>query len=95
MTDKQRADHVQAKYWNGFVTRTEVQKALDDTAKVLNAQGIALQKMDAVISCLAEKVGLTVPEIEAWIKAKIEESQKTSLEKAVEKAEEKKLVVEA
>lgn len=95
MSDKQRADHVQAKYWNGFITRTECQKVFDEYGKALMNQGVALQKMDAVISCVAEKLGLTVPEIETWINKKIEESQKSSLEKAVEAKEEKKLIAEA
>lgn len=84
MTDKQRADHVQAKYWNGFVTRTEVQSIFNQYAAAQNNQGVALQKMDAVLSFLCSKFGIDVKEIEAWINAKIEEASKTPLEKAVE-----------
>jgi energy-converting hydrogenase A subunit M len=94
MSDKQRADHVQAKYWNGFITRTEAQKVHDETAQVLMRQGEALCKMDIVISFIAEKFGITKEEIETWYKAKIDAASKSSLEKAVEKAE-SKLIVEA
>lgn len=75
MSDKQRADHIQAKYWNGFLTRTEGQKVFDDFAKVIQAQGVAIQKLDAVISFMAEKFGITGPAVEAWVAEKIEQSK--------------------
>lgn len=78
MTDRQRADHIQAKYWNGFVTRTEAQKVFDETAQVVNAQAVALQKMDAVISFIAEKLGITAADIQAWITAKAEKAAETA-----------------
>lgn len=87
MSDKQRADHIQAKYWNGFLTRTEGQKVFDDYAKVIQAQGVAIQKLDAVISFMAEKFGITGAEIEAWVAKKIEQSSVEA------KPEESKLVV--
>jgi hypothetical protein len=92
MSDKQRADHLQAKYWNGFITRTEAQKVFEETAQVINGQGQALQKMDAVVSFLAEKLGVTVADIEAWIATKV-----AAAEQAVPKepVEEPKLIIEA
>lgn len=74
MSDKQRADHIQAKYWNGFVTRTEAQKVFDETAQIFNAQAVALQKMDAVISFIADKLGIMPADIQAWINAKVEQA---------------------
>lgn len=91
MTDKQRADHVQAKYWNGFITRTEAQKVFNDTAQIINAQGIALQKMDAVISFIADKFGITKDDIEAWIAKKVADAE----QKTPEVPEEPKRIVEA
>lgn len=75
MSDKQRADHVQAKYWNGFITRTETQKVFDEQAQVLMSQAMAIQKLDAVVSCLAEKAGVTAETVNAWVKQKTEEAQ--------------------
>src|SRR5581483_7996880 len=74
MTDKQRADHVQAKYWNGFITRTEAQQVFDDQAKVIIRQAEALGKFDAVISCIAEKVGVTPAEVNEWVAKKVKEA---------------------
>lgn len=71
MSDKQRADHVQAKYWNGFLTRVEAQKVFGEYASALNKQAQVMQKMDAVLSFIAEKFGITTTEIEAWITKKI------------------------
>lgn len=73
MTDKQRADHVQAKYWNGYITRTEIQKVFEETAGVIQAQQQTLQKMDMVISCIAEKVGLTAQDVNEWVAKKVVE----------------------
>lgn len=72
MTDKQRADHVQAKYWNGFITRTEAQKVYDEQQQVITAQAAAIQKIDAVISCIAEKVGVTPADVNEWLKSQAE-----------------------
>ena len=92
MSDKQRADHVQAKYWNGFLTRTEAQKVFDETAKVIQAQQRTLAQMDAVLSFFAEKLDVKPDDVQAWIMKKHEEAQKSSLEKAVEAKEESQLV---
>lgn len=73
MTDKQREDHVQAKYWNGFITRVEAQKVFDELAGVIAAQAQTLQKYDVAFSCLAEKVGLTAAEVNDWLQKKTAE----------------------
>ncbi len=78
MSDKQRADHVTAKYWNGFITRTEAQKVFDEYGQVIQAQAVAIQKLDAVVSCLAEKFGVTAEEVNTWVKGKIEAQQKAT-----------------
>lgn len=91
MSDKQRADHIQAKYWNGFITRTEAQKVHDETAQVIQQMGIMLQKMDAVVSCLAEKLGVGVADIETWVASKVAQAEQAN----VKPVEEPKLVVEA
>lgn len=70
MTDKQQQGHAQAKYWNGFITRVEAQKVFDETAQVVNAQALAMQKFDAVIACIAEKVGVTPADVNEWLKKK-------------------------
>lgn len=75
MSDKQRADHVQAKYWNGFITRTEIQKVIDEQSGVIAAQAMAIQKLDAVITYVTEKFGISVEEINNWMKAKVEAAQ--------------------
>lgn len=72
MSDKQREDHVQAKYWNGFITRVEAQQVFDDTAKVINHQAQVMQKFDAIISCIAEKLGVTPEHVNEWVKNKVE-----------------------
>lgn len=79
MTDKQRADHVQAHYWNGFITRTEAQDVFNKTASVITQQGIVLQKMDAVISCVCEKLGIGVADIEAWVASKVAQAETTEI----------------
>lgn len=76
MTDKQREDHVQAKYWNGFITRVEAQKVFDEQTAVIVRQAEAMAKFDAAISCIAEKVGITPVDVNAWVTKKIEEAQK-------------------
>jgi hypothetical protein len=73
MSDKQRADHVQAKYWNGYITRTEAQKVFGDFSAVINQHSVTLQKMDAVLSFLADKFGFTQQEIEAWVMKQVDE----------------------
>jgi len=65
-------DKVQAKYWNGFLTRTEAQKVFDEQGQVITAQAMAIQKLDAVISCLAEKFGVTAEDVNKWMKEKTE-----------------------
>lgn len=75
MSDKQRADHVQAKYWNGFITRTEAQKVFDEQGQVITAQAMAIQKLDSVISFMVEKFGVTIDDINKWIMAKQEAMQ--------------------
>lgn len=75
MSDKQRADHAQAKYWNGYITRVEAQKVFDETAQVINAQAMAMQKFDAAISCLAEKLGVTPADVNAWITVQMEKAK--------------------
>jgi hypothetical protein len=78
MSDKQRADHIQAKYWNGFITRTEAQKVFDEQGQVIMSQAMAIQKLDAVISCIAEKFGVTAEDVNNWMKVKAEEAQKAN-----------------
>lgn len=71
MTDKQRADHVQAKYWNGFITRTESQKVFDEQLQVIQSLSLTLQKMDCVVSFLAERAGVTPADVNEWVTAQI------------------------
>lgn len=80
MSDKQRADHVQAKYWNGFITRTEIQKIFDEYGQAMTAQATAIQKLDAVISCIADKLGITTEVVNEWVKGKIAEAAKKAEE---------------
>lgn len=70
MTDKQRADHAQAKYWNGFLTRVEAQKVFEEMSGVIQAQAAAMAKFDVAISCIAEKVGVSPADVNAWLEAK-------------------------
>jgi hypothetical protein len=76
MTDKQREDHVQAKYWNGFITRVEAQKVFDEQLQVISKQAEALAKFDAAISCIAEKVGVTPAIVNEWVAQKVAAAQK-------------------
>lgn len=76
MSDKQRADHIQAKYWNGFITRTEAQKVFDEQMNVIMRQAQILAKYDAAMSCVAEKVGVTAEDVNKWIEAKVEAAKK-------------------
>lgn len=78
MSDKQRADHIQAKYWNGFITRTEAQKVFDEIQQVIMAQAAALQRLDAAVSCIAEKLGVTAEDINNWLKTQVEKAQKAA-----------------
>lgn len=75
MTDKQRNDHIQAKYWNGFITRTEAQKVFDEQTQVIVKQAEAMGRFDAAISCIAEKVGVTPADVNAWFAKKVEEAK--------------------
>lgn len=75
MTDKQREDHVQAKYWNGFITRVEAQKVFDEQLQVISRQAEALAKFDAAISCVAEKVGITPAIVNEWVAQKVAAAQ--------------------
>ncbi len=74
MSDKQRADHIQEKYWNGFITRTEAQKVFDEQAQVIQMQAQAMAKFDAVISCIAEKLGVTAKDVNDWVTQKMKEA---------------------
>lgn len=74
MSDKQRADHVQAKYWDGFITRTEAQKVFDEQTKVIQFQAQAMGKFDAVLSCMAEKMGLNAQDVNDWVTKKVQEA---------------------
>lgn len=76
MSDKQRADHAAAKYWNGFITRTEAQKVFDEHGQVLMGQAMAIQKLDAVVSCIADKLGIKADDVNNWLKLKTEEANK-------------------
>lgn len=73
-----KVDHVQAKYWNGFITRTEAQKVFDEQGQVIMQQAMAIQKLDAVLSYMAEKFGVTHEDINNWMKAKNEAAQKAA-----------------
>ena len=73
-----------------FITRTEIQKVFDETAGVIQAQQQTLQRMDMVISCIAEKVGLTAQDVNEWVAKKVAEAA----EKA-KAAEPEKTLVEA
>lgn len=87
MSNKQRADHVQANYWGGPISRAEAQKVFDEYGKVINTQLMAVQKLDTCISFLMEKFSVTIEDVNKWVAEKVEEAKKTSLEKAVEQAE--------
>lgn len=87
MSDKQRADHAQAKYWNGFITRTEAQKVFDEQQKVIMGLMGTVQKLDTVIAYFGEKFGVKVEDIQAWLKVKADEASKTPLEKAVDESD--------
>lgn len=71
-----KVDHVQAKYWNGFITRTEAQKVFDEQGQVIMQQAMVIQKLDAVLTYMAEKFGVTHEDINNWMKAKNEAVQK-------------------
>lgn len=73
-----KVDHVQAKYWNGFITRTEAQKVFDEQGQVIMQQAMAIQKLDAVLSYMAEKFGVSHEDINNWMKAKSEAVQKAA-----------------
>ncbi len=72
MTDKQRVDHVQAKYWNGFITRTEAQKVFDELGQVVQQLRTGVMTMDLVVQMVTEKLGLSHADIEVWCKAEME-----------------------
>jgi hypothetical protein len=76
MTDKQREDHAQAKYWNGFITRVEAQKVFDEQLQVISRQAQAMATFDAAISCIAEKVGITPADVNAWVAQKVADAAK-------------------
>lgn len=76
MTAKQAVDHVQAKYWNGFITRVEAQKVFDEQLQVISRQAEALAKFDAAISCIAEKVGVTPAYVNEWLAQKVADAAK-------------------
>ena len=76
MTMKQREDHAQAKYWNGFITRVEAQKVFEEQTEVIMKQAEAFSKFDAVLTFLSEKLGVTAADVNAWIATKVEAAQK-------------------
>lgn len=79
MTDKQRADHVQAKYWNGYVTRTEVQKVFDELGQVVQQLRTGVMTMDLVVQMVTEKLGLSHADIEVWCKAEMEKRKAAAI----------------
>lgn len=65
-------DKVQAKYWNGFITRTEAQKVFDEFQGVIMRQAVMIQQLDAGLTYIAERFGITPNDINEWMKAKAE-----------------------
>lgn len=74
MTDKQRADHVQAKYWGGPISRAEAQKVFDEYGQVITAQAKAIQKLDTVITYMTNKLGVTIEDVNKWVEEKLAEA---------------------
>jgi len=75
---KQREDHAQAKYCNGFITRVEAQKVFEEQTAVIMKQAEAFSKFDAVLTFLSEKLGVTAADVNAWIATKVEAAQKAN-----------------
>lgn len=74
MSDKQREKHLAA-YWNGPVTRAEVQKVFDETANVIKSHHEIITKLDMVLAFVVEKCGATTEEVQAWINERMKKAQ--------------------
>jgi hypothetical protein len=64
--------NVAAKYWNGFITRTEAQQVFEEQKNVIRQLSIAVGSMDMICQCLAEKFGVSNEDIQTWCKAEAE-----------------------
>ena len=65
------AQHAQAFYWNGPLTRAEAQKVFDETAGVIKHLNETIIKLDMCVAFLVEKSGATKEEIQAWMDARL------------------------
>ena len=68
-------DDAQAAYWQGPVSRSEVQAALDEQAQALVAQQEQLMKLGFSIGFLMEKFQVTQAEVQSWMDKKLVEFQ--------------------
>lgn len=59
-----------AKYWNGSISRKEIQPLFDEYGKTLTQLHQIVTKLDMSLAFLFEKSGSTMGEFQAWVEAK-------------------------
>lgn len=63
-------ENVAAAYWQGSVTRAEVQKVFDEYAQAISQQAIAITKLDMCLAYLCEKFGVKPEDVQKWAEEK-------------------------
>lgn len=68
-----KADQQSAQFWNGYVTRTEVQRVFDDYTKATVALQEKFIKLDFAVGFILEKFEVTPEQVSEFMKAKMEQ----------------------
>jgi hypothetical protein len=66
-------DKTQAAYWLGNLTRGDAQKVFDEYAAVLAQFAERLQKIDACIGFLFDKLGAKPEDVGPWLEKRVAE----------------------
>jgi predicted XRE-type DNA-binding protein len=73
-----------AQYWTKGITRREAQAAFDEYAALMLQFQERLIKLDLTLAYVAEKLGITQEEFQAFINKKLEEFSKAQAQQAQE-----------
>ncbi len=68
-----KPDEVQAAYWQGPVSRLEVQKIFDEYTAGIVEMRTRLLNLDFAVGALAEKLGITPEDVNAYATRKMAE----------------------
>ena len=74
-----------AKYWEGPISRKEIQPIFDQYTEALNGLAETVAKLNVTISYLADKLGVTPEDFSAYLTAKQAEFQ--ALQEAAKQAQ--------